>query len=381
MNFKNKKGITLVALVITIIVLLILAGVALNLVLGEDGITNRAVNAGKTQNIAGAKEKLELEVANLAGEYYQAKYVNNSLPEGVDTVGEYVLSKLNENYPTGEFVDGYEISVSGSTVTLTATEGSDGTSVEGTITDDGKITFEQIVIGSSTGGSTNTATNTSTNTTSNTASNTTENTTGGGSTGTATLADTSYVGYYANVDGVWGIIYADLQKGVPNSSPWGNSDGAYTLPTLEEGESYKSYTVSVLTSTSGLTTFGGYTSANANTGVISLASGSTGKDRFYVMTTTDESGTYTWANACAKTAGTTNKWVLPTKEQWSMFGSAFGIASSNYGTQTGGYGLNNYYWSSTEYYTGGAWLANFGNGCMNGIDKTCSLYVRLSTTF
>jgi len=34
---KNEKGITLVALVITIIVLLILAGVTINLTLGENG--------------------------------------------------------------------------------------------------------------------------------------------------------------------------------------------------------------------------------------------------------------------------------------------------------------------------------------------------------
>ena len=95
-NLKNKKGITLIALVLTIIVLLILAGVALNLVLGEDGITGRAVNARKTQNITGATEKVELEVANLGSEFYQAKYVSGGLPSGVTTVGDYVLSKLGD---------------------------------------------------------------------------------------------------------------------------------------------------------------------------------------------------------------------------------------------------------------------------------------------
>ena len=38
---KNNKGITLVALVITIIVLLILAGVTLSMVLGPNGIISR----------------------------------------------------------------------------------------------------------------------------------------------------------------------------------------------------------------------------------------------------------------------------------------------------------------------------------------------------
>ena len=42
---KNNKGITLVALVVTIVVLLILAGVSINLVLGDNGIINKAKEA------------------------------------------------------------------------------------------------------------------------------------------------------------------------------------------------------------------------------------------------------------------------------------------------------------------------------------------------
>ena len=39
---KREKGITLIALVITIVVLLILAGVSLSLVIGNDGILTRS---------------------------------------------------------------------------------------------------------------------------------------------------------------------------------------------------------------------------------------------------------------------------------------------------------------------------------------------------
>lgn len=39
---KNVQGITLIALVVTIIVLLILAGIALNLTIGQNGIFSRA---------------------------------------------------------------------------------------------------------------------------------------------------------------------------------------------------------------------------------------------------------------------------------------------------------------------------------------------------
>ncbi len=39
--FKKEKGITLVALVVTIVVLLILAGVSISLVLDQNGIINK----------------------------------------------------------------------------------------------------------------------------------------------------------------------------------------------------------------------------------------------------------------------------------------------------------------------------------------------------
>ncbi len=50
---KQQKGITLVALIITIIVLLILAGVTISLVLGDNSILNHAQDAGtRYQNAA-----------------------------------------------------------------------------------------------------------------------------------------------------------------------------------------------------------------------------------------------------------------------------------------------------------------------------------------
>jgi len=63
-RIKESKGITLVALVVTIIVLIILAGVSINLILGENGIIRQAQLASEAYNQAAAKEKedlLELE--------------------------------------------------------------------------------------------------------------------------------------------------------------------------------------------------------------------------------------------------------------------------------------------------------------------------------
>ena len=62
-QLKTNKGITLIALVITIIVLLILAGVTIATLTGDNGILTKAQNA-KTQNDkATVKEKVDLAIA------------------------------------------------------------------------------------------------------------------------------------------------------------------------------------------------------------------------------------------------------------------------------------------------------------------------------
>ena len=60
-DLNSQKAITLIALVVTIVVLLILAGVSLSLVLGENGIINKAKEAGDKYGEATKNEQLELE--------------------------------------------------------------------------------------------------------------------------------------------------------------------------------------------------------------------------------------------------------------------------------------------------------------------------------
>ena len=60
---KENKGITLIALVITIIVLLILAGVSIATLTGENGLLTRAGEAKTETKKAGAQEKVQMEVA------------------------------------------------------------------------------------------------------------------------------------------------------------------------------------------------------------------------------------------------------------------------------------------------------------------------------
>ena len=59
-KLKNAKGITLIALVITIIILLILAGITLNIALTEGGILSRAEETRTISEIAEIKERAEL---------------------------------------------------------------------------------------------------------------------------------------------------------------------------------------------------------------------------------------------------------------------------------------------------------------------------------
>ena len=69
MKTKEMKGITLIALVITIVVLMILAGVSINTVLGDDGIIKKAKEATETTKRASAEE----EMNRLVLEYQLAK--------------------------------------------------------------------------------------------------------------------------------------------------------------------------------------------------------------------------------------------------------------------------------------------------------------------
>lgn len=72
MNILQKQnGITLVALIITIIILLLLAGITIGLLSGEDGIISKAEKAVIKNEIASAQEDLSLIVEAEKIEYYK----------------------------------------------------------------------------------------------------------------------------------------------------------------------------------------------------------------------------------------------------------------------------------------------------------------------
>ena len=60
--FKQERGITLIALVITIIVLLILAGVSIAMLTGENGILTQSQNSKVKSNDAETAERINMEL-------------------------------------------------------------------------------------------------------------------------------------------------------------------------------------------------------------------------------------------------------------------------------------------------------------------------------
>lgn len=74
---KENKGVTLVALVITIIVLLILAGVSIAMVAGDNGVLNQAVNASVKTIGATAKQDVETALTSVQTDFMAQKFENN----------------------------------------------------------------------------------------------------------------------------------------------------------------------------------------------------------------------------------------------------------------------------------------------------------------
>lgn len=92
---RRNNGITLIALALTIIILLILAGVSIHLVFGSSGIVTRAMMMGETQKIGELKEKLELAKGPVAlynmGEVSITNYLKAIKEEGIVTDENIVI--------------------------------------------------------------------------------------------------------------------------------------------------------------------------------------------------------------------------------------------------------------------------------------------------
>ena len=81
---NNKKGITLIALVVTVVVLIILAGVSINAVLGDNGIIKKANQAASVTKEAEVKEAINRTIL----EFY--------LTDDYETLEDFLKAKVTE---------------------------------------------------------------------------------------------------------------------------------------------------------------------------------------------------------------------------------------------------------------------------------------------
>lgn len=120
---KNVKGITLIALVITIIVLLILAGITINMISSQDGILNKAVTAKEATEKAKEKENEILEEQKIE----MAIYANEGSASKWD-------GSIAESFSKGDGTadNPYEIS-NGSELAYLAKQVNEGNDFEGKV--------------------------------------------------------------------------------------------------------------------------------------------------------------------------------------------------------------------------------------------------------
>lgn len=83
---RKNKGITLIMLVITIVLLIVLTGIVINMTIGEHGIITKAVNAREDMKVAEGKEKIELALLEMKA---------SRISEGNSCDLDYVSQNIN----------------------------------------------------------------------------------------------------------------------------------------------------------------------------------------------------------------------------------------------------------------------------------------------
>ena len=116
-KINKQKGITLIALVVTIIVLLILAGISIATLTGENGLITKTNSAKEKTKQAEAEERVKIEVLGSYGTdgKIDIDLLNNNLKAHITglTYNGNKLSESNkiERLPATVVVDGYKIEI------------------------------------------------------------------------------------------------------------------------------------------------------------------------------------------------------------------------------------------------------------------------------
>ena len=121
-SYLNQKGITLIALVVTIVVLLILAGVSINALFGNNGIISRAKDAKNVTNLSSLKDEIGIVIQSrninkMAGlpvgsfkEELENGISGNKTVEAIGNIGDTCYVTREEAtvtvYDNGDIIDG-----------------------------------------------------------------------------------------------------------------------------------------------------------------------------------------------------------------------------------------------------------------------------------
>ncbi len=254
---KLNKGITLIALVITIIVLLILAGISISALKGDNGIITEAKEAKRQTDIANLKEMVEVDILRKQAKSKSGDITTEELKEILDKYFKEVpenAEDLQKNMEDPEYSlkarDEY-----GEDIEIKVSDLYEGDLTTGTVDDDPRPDAD---------------------------------------------LEVSYVGYYADFEDEDGnkkpdgkpdgIIYADLAVKKSGTIPDGiNGFYGYGYD-IEEKAKLKKYKISE----EKVTGFGTWEEK-----MITPANGTSGGDRFYAMALKDldESEHYWYYNA------------------------------------------------------------------------------------
>ena len=98
MYFKNQSGITIVTLVITIVILIILAGISIGSITNDNGIINQATNAKNDMQYQQWSEQIDSAIIDV-----ESKHVNPTFDEVVqELIDKGIIDKENQvNKETG----------------------------------------------------------------------------------------------------------------------------------------------------------------------------------------------------------------------------------------------------------------------------------------
>lgn len=121
---KRNKGITLIALVVTIIVLLILAGISINALAGHNGILNRAIEAKESTGIAQTEEAIKVAIMEAATKGL-GTITDANLKEALNSAG------ISNDKISGDETNGWTVKTDGKDYKISSTGKMEGSTSGG----------------------------------------------------------------------------------------------------------------------------------------------------------------------------------------------------------------------------------------------------------